>query len=249
MINFFETNITSDMFSEEENISTKKNKIIEIEQSQRVFFAALENSKLTQYLDKEVNPYLIKSYPKRSYCGAIFRVRKSLGLGYSELPVREPLSFPMKQIFNIIEKFYPVDKSERSGRSFSAFWSQNVVLSSGKGVENLFSISLPFATEANWIPYRPELPSYRMIRDLDKRKETYVALIFIRLGNMLFPVFRLYEAMQIEDRRNIYSSCAARMADYLGIAQQSRVSNAIDADFMTNWDEFNSARLAALKVL
>jgi hypothetical protein len=197
------------------------------------------DSSATRYLDEHINPHLMNQSTPRSYCGAIFLVREIGDLRCLVLPIREPVSYIGRKIHRALTKTNLSQETFRAGLRYNRVWLQDAIISPATDKESLIGLSIPFAAGRIF----GDRPSYRFLKEVSKDDNTtHVFIIFLRLGNLICPVYSIYGILSSSDMRNVYGDGAALISGHLGIAKQSVVSQLINSDFQFHWYDFNEAR-------
>jgi hypothetical protein len=206
------------------------------------FLRTIHESPFTKRLDQTLNPEISKAALSRSYCGAVFRVHKVLGLRCLVLPTRKPLTLAGRCFHTLLgSRYLEQETFSRDGGCHNSLWSQDVVLTSETNSDTLLPVSLPYSSGGlAGVPGHYFLES-KSLGAIDNR----ILLVFLKVGHLTCPVARIYMNGRKRnfdyDMRNVFSDAPSLLVGYLGMASQNEMSSAIRMDFRSQWSEFFGA--------
>jgi hypothetical protein len=240
VLQFFELSTLHEIGSKRNHSENDLGSPSDIDDIATIFITAVQASPITTQYDKDVNCHLKSSRTPRSYLGARFMVKEIRGLRSTFLPSREPVSFFGRKLHKTLHKSDVSQETHYFGRSYNLLYSQDLVLFAPEDPETLISVSLPYST-GGLIRGTPQ--SY-FVQDenFNTRQPKPLFIIFLSLGNMICPVFRIYDHQRDVDMRNLFVGGAALMGGYAGIAPQNEISRLVRNDFELYWDDLTRLR-------
>ena len=108
-----------------------------IDSSEAGFFKAITESHFTKRLNQNLNSELLREVIPRSYCGAVFRVEKLLGVRCMYLPIREPITFGWRWFEKLFKRKMLQQETFCGGRFYNTLWFQDIVLATSNELDDL----------------------------------------------------------------------------------------------------------------